>query len=215
MGFGIALLGYCFLLLNEIGGAIIASPMLAYGFFLASKFGKKFLYASVSALFLFPRGAVNLLAGFGVIKIESLPNLNTITFLLHLSAWLLMSVFWLSAVADIAREGEAKKLFSQANRRIAFTSLFIMASILLVALNTAGVLGAFASKAMMLQYILQYAVIIINVLFLHTCFTLITSQSQYEKDIQYIASENAKIQEKKHKDMLKEEQRLERKRKRK
>lgn len=215
MGFGIALIGYAFLLLNEVGGAVIAAPMLAYGFFLASRFDKKLLYASIAALFMFPRGVINLLSSFGVIKLENIPAINTVSFLLHLSAWLMMSVLWLSAVADIAREGDAKKLMRQAKSRIVFTTAFISASVLLVALNMAGALGGFAAKAMMLQYILQYTVIIVNVLFLHTCFALITSESQYQKDMQYIAAENARIRQKKQEDLLKEEQRLERKHKKK
>ena len=45
MGFGIALLGYACLILNEVGGAVLAAPLLAYGFFLASRLNRAFLYA--------------------------------------------------------------------------------------------------------------------------------------------------------------------------
>ena len=61
MGFGIAFLGYCFLLLHPLGMGVIASPMLAYGFFLASRLDRYFAYSALSALFLLPRGLFMLL----------------------------------------------------------------------------------------------------------------------------------------------------------
>ena len=58
MGFGIALIGYAFLLLNIAGGALFAAPLLAYGFFSASRLERNFLNASVSALFMLPHGVL-------------------------------------------------------------------------------------------------------------------------------------------------------------
>ena len=48
------------------------------------------------------------------------------------------------------------------------------------------------------QYILQYAVIIVNTLFMHTCFVLITSEKQYQKDKQSIEREQADALQKRH-----------------
>ena len=52
-----------------------------------------------------------------------------------------------------------------------------------------GLLGSVGDTVTSVQFILQYVVIIINILFLHTCFVLITSEKQYEKDKQQLAKE--------------------------
>ena len=96
MGFGIAFLGYCFLLLHSAGLGIIAAPMLAYGFFLASRLEKSFLYAAASALFMLPRGIIVLLdlflpvAGIDYQITASLPWLNLGSYLLFFIAWFFM-----------------------------------------------------------------------------------------------------------------------------
>ena len=209
MGFGIALIGHAFLLLTEFGGAVIAVPLLAYGFFLASRFDKRLLYAAISSIFMLPRGIINLLNVCSVIDITNMPTLNMVTFMLYLSAWFIMTFFWLMSIAGIARENGAKKLERQAMRRIYFTGIFILFSVVIVSLNIEGHLGSAGAPAMMIQYILQYTVIIVNSLFMHTCFVLITSEKQYAKDKQYIASENAKIAQQQQKDREKEAELIE------
>jgi hypothetical protein len=68
-------------------------------------------------------------------------------------------------------------------------------------MNIFGLLGSVGDTVTSIQFILQYVVIIINILFLHTCFVLITSEKQYEKDKQQLAKEQneaiRKMQEKK------------------
>ena len=78
MGFGVALIGYACLMLHEVGGGVFAAPILAYGFFLASRLNGNFLKAAVSALFLFPRGVLQVCSAFGFINIDELPTLNTV-----------------------------------------------------------------------------------------------------------------------------------------
>lgn len=214
MGFGIALIGYAFLILNEMGGAVIAAPVLAYGFFLASRLESGFLRAAVTALFLLPRGILQVCSVIGLLKLEDHPALNTATFVLNLAAWLLMSFFWLASVAKIANECKAPKLERQAKNRLVFTTAFIMLSLAAFVLNLTGAIGGYGFAVSALQYILQYAVIIANVLFLHTCFVLITSERQFEKDKQYLADEKAKKLEKQHKEQQEEAERIARKRKR-
>lgn len=196
MGFGIALIGYAFLLLIGTGGEIFASLMLGYGFFLASRLNAKFLSASVSALFMLPRGIVNGLTVLGVFNIQNHPTINTITFLIYLFAWLLMSFFWLSAVIEIARSNSATKLENQARNRLVLTFSFIfiviIARVFPLISGNSGIAGSFAA----IEFILQYVIIIINILFLHTCFILITSERQYAKDRQQIAKERADAMEK-------------------
>ena len=93
MGFGIAFLGYCFQLLHSAGFGLLAAPFLAYGFFLASRLEKRFLYASVSALFMLPRGLFVLLdlflpvLGVNVNVAKEFPLLNLGTYLLFFIAW--------------------------------------------------------------------------------------------------------------------------------
>lgn len=214
MGFGIALIGYAFLILNEMGGAVIAAPLLAYGFFLASRLEGGFLRAAVSSLFLLPRGILQICSVVGLLKLENYPSLNTATYIINLAAWLMMSWFWLISVAKIARECKAPRLERQARNRLVFTTAFIFLSAAAFVLNAAGALGGYGYAVNALQYILQYTVIIVNTLFMHTCFVLITSEKQFEKDKQQLANEHAKNLEKRHKEQQEEAERIARKRRR-
>ncbi len=201
MGFGIALLGYCCFLMYEMGGGVLAAPLLAYGFFLASRLEKSFMKAAVSALFLLPRGIIQLLTVVGVFDVIEIPTLNTATYIVHLFAWMLMSYFWLTAVINIARECNAPKLERTARNRMVLTVAFIALSLAVGLMNIFGVLGAFGDTVTSIQFILQYVIIIANILFLHTCFVLITSEKQYEKDKQQLEKERneaiKKMEEKK------------------
>lgn len=215
MGFGIALFGYAFLLLHEMGGAVFAVPLLAYGFFLASRLENNFVRASISSLFLLPRGIVQLLTVVGIINIDAHPLLNTITFILHLLAWLMMTYFWHTAVINISIECNAPKLERQARSRMIITIIFILFSFAVLFLNNSGVLGNLGFTVSSLQYVLQYVVIFINILFMHTCFVLITSKKQYEKDKQQLAKEQAAALEKMHKDKQEATKKLEKRNNRK
>ncbi len=200
MGFGVALIGYACLLLQDIGGGFFAALIMGYGFFLASRLNDNFLRASVSALFMLPRGILQLCALFGLFVLEDMPTLNTVTFLLHIGAWMLMSYFWLTAVIQIARDNGAAKLENKARNRLVLTVTFLFFAAAVPILNLNGVLGDLAFAVASLQYIVQYAVIFINFFFLHTCFILITGEKQYEKDKQEIAMERAKMLEKRQKE---------------
>jgi len=213
MGFGIALLGYACLMLNEIGGALIAAPLLAYGFFLASRLNKDFLKAAASALLMIPRGVVIGLSAFGVFKLQDFPALNAITFYIHLAAWLALTYFWLSTVMKIARDCNSPKLESQARNRLVFTVAFITLVMGAEALKYLNALGNMSGAVAGIEYILQYAVIIVNTLFMHTCFILITSERQYEKDKEQIAKDRAKALEKRMKEQKEEAERIARRRK--
>lgn len=200
MGFGIALIGYAFLLLNEMGGGIFAALLMGYGFFLASRLNAKFAQAAVSVLFMFPRGVVLALDIIGVINITELTVLNTVTQAVHLIAWFLVTYFWLNGVMEIARDNKAEKLESQARARLILTAVFLIGSLFITFLTIGGVLQTLPGEIAMGQYILQYVLIFYNLFFLHTCFILITSEKQYEKDRHQIAQERAKALEKKHKE---------------
>ncbi|MBE6683821.1 MAG: hypothetical protein E7595_06715 [Ruminococcaceae bacterium] len=203
MGFGVALLGYACLLLIGVGGTFFAVPLLAYGFFLASRLESGFMKASVTSLFILPRGILELLTLFGIIKPETsavYPIINTATFYVFLAAWALMTYFWLTAVANIAHTNSADKLERQAKNRIVFTEAMLMLMLVTNLLMTTNLLGSFEGMAGALQFILQYAVLFVNLFFLHTCFVMITSKSQYEKDKQQLAKEKAAATEKLHKE---------------
>lgn len=213
MGFGIALLGYACLILNEVGGAVLAAPLLAYGFFLASRLNRAFLYAAVSSLVLLPRGVVQLLYATGLINPAETPALNTVTFFLYMAAWLAMSFFWLSAVKEIAAECGEKKLERKAGNRLYFTAAFILFACFSKLIDMVAGSGVFGFSLVPIEYLLQYATIIINILFLHTCFILITSERQDEEDKHYIALEKAREREKRMKEQKEEAERLARKKK--
>ncbi|MBR6563320.1 MAG: hypothetical protein IKK70_05225 [Clostridia bacterium] len=203
MGFGIALFGYACLLMIGIGGELFAALLLAYGFFLASRLDKDFLHAAISALFILPSGILNICEIVGIIDSTTsriYPYLNAITFFLFLGAWLMMTFYWLSAVIRIAKEGSAPKLERQARYRLVATAVYILLVVAVYALKSMNLLGAVAGSAEQLIFILQYVVIFYNLFFLHTCFILITSEKQYEKDKQAIAREQAEALEKMHKE---------------
>ena len=198
MGFGIALFGYACLLMSGVGGELFAAILLAYGFFLASRLDNEFLHASISALFMIPAGILNLLEIIGLITPQQAiyPYLNTITFFLSLAAWLFMSYYWLSSVIRIANSNNAPKMAQAAKNRLVVTSVYILVSVAVYALKTFNMLGGYASMAEVAIFIIRYAVIFYNIFFLHTCFVLITSEKEYEKDKQKLARERAEALEK-------------------
>ncbi len=213
MGFGIALIGYACLILTGTGGEIFAPPLLAYGFFLASRLNGRFLQASICSLFMFPRAIVQLLTTAGFINLDALPVINVSTFIVNLAAWLFMSFFWLSAVIEIAHDCGAEKLEFQARNRLVFTVMFIMLVVAIRVISFGGFMSEYAMALIAAEFILQYVVIIVNALFLHTCFVLITSEKQYEKDKQDIAKERAKSMEKQQKAQQEAKEKLEKRKK--
>lgn len=200
MGFGIALIGYGFVLLQDFGGGVFAALVLGYGFFLASRLHGNFLKAAIASLFMFPRGAVLLCDMFGLIDIKVMPVLDTATYLLDVLAWMFMTYFWLSAVIEIAHDNGAAKLENKARGRLVITILFQIFSVAVYLLNFVGALGGFAFMFASAQYVLNYFIIFVNIIFLHTCFVLITGEKQYERDKQEIATARANTIEKRYKE---------------
>lgn len=198
MGFGIALIGYAFLLLNLMGGAMFGAPLLAYGFFLASRLERYFLNAAISALFMLPHGIMQFSALVG--NFDPNPTLDMALRTLYTFAWITMSFFWLIAVAKIARENKAERLEQQARNRIVFTVVFVSVSFLAEVLAVGGAFGQYGIFVSSVKYIIEYTAIFVNLFFLHTCFVLITSESQYEKDKQEIAKKRADALQKKYRE---------------
>ena len=90
--------------------------------------------------------------------------------------------------------------------RLVIRCLILIASVfvlMLIAagylLNTYGILGLYAGPVLSGVYLLQYALLFVQIAFMHTCFVLITSERQYAKDKQQIAIERAKAIEKANK----------------
>ena len=204
MGFGIAFLGYCFLLLHSAGLGIVAAPLLAYGFFLASRLDKSFLYASVSALFMLPRGIIVLLdlflpvAGIDYQITARLPWLNLGSYLLFFIAWFFMIFYHCAAVRRIAAENDHAKLKSSANRQLYLSSLFIAVAISMV------LFSQFVDMALTAWALVAYYVVLLsNMFFTHTCLVLITSEDQYEKDKEMVAEHNRQVMERRARDLEK------------
>lgn len=201
MGFGIAFLGYCFLLLHSAGLGAVAAPMLAYGFFLASRLDRSFLYASVSALFMLPRGILVLLdlflpiAGVDVQLSQAYPWLNLGTYLLFFIAWFFMILYQCVAVRRIAVENNHVKLKNSANRQLYLSSLFIAVAISMVLFSHLVDIALIAWAL-----VAFYVVLIMNMFFTHTCLVLITSEDQYEKDKDMVAEHNRQVMERRAKD---------------
>lgn len=199
MGFGIAFLGYCFLLLQDAGFGVIGAPLLAYGFFLASRLNRKFLNASISALFMLPRGVVNLLdlflpfTGVDFRLSERFPALALMTYLLFFLAWLSVIFFQSLAVREIARDNAHAKLEKMAMNRLYVSAVFILLACAAVALKP--VISDPRMDAVLL--VMFYVILFVNLLWTHTCLVLITSESQYEADKEFVREENRKAAERK------------------
>lgn len=212
MGFGTALLGYAFLLMHEIGGAVLAALIVGYGFFLASRLNAKFMYAAVSALFMLPRGVVQLLYAFRVIDLAELRALNAITFLVFLSAWAATVLFWLWGVMEIAAANGAEKLKRSAARQLVFTEISLLLIFAVEMLKIFRVELPFIGQLIAAEYILQYLVILVNLFFLHTCFISITSKRNYERELREQAGERANELERRHREHNAEVKQIEKRR---
>ncbi len=201
MGFGIAFLGYCFLLMHSAGLGIVAAPVLAYGFFLASRLERSFLYASVSALFMLPRGIFVLLdvflpiLGVEINLAQQLPYVNLGTYLLFFIAWFFMLMYQCAGVRNIAVANDHEKLKNSANRQLYISSLFLAIAVTMVICGEVVDvrITTFAAVA-------YYVVLLMNLFFTHTCLVLITSEEQYEKDKEMVAEHNRQVLERKKKD---------------
>lgn len=202
MGFGIAFIGYCFLFLHQAGLGVVGVPMLAYGFFLAGRLHRYFFGAAFSALLMLPRAVLILLDVFLPVigkdfKIATqYPILNLVTYLLFLIAWLSM-IFWhCTAVRQIAKENGADKLEKQAGRR-----LYISAVVIALALSLVVLQQIVSEQAIVLiTYLAIYVVMLLQILFTHTCFVLITSEKQYAEDKRYVMEQNREAAERKERD---------------
>lgn len=189
MGFGLATLGYGFLLTYEAGGGIIACLIIAYGFYLASGVNKRFIAAAISALFMFPHSVFILLDVIGVVELNNYPYLRLISYSVFILAWLSMSINYLIAVKKIAADNGSKKLENKASNRL-YITIFILMSMFFLNIVRYSALNELSRFI----YVLQYLMILINILFLHTCFIMITTENQYKKDKKRLMEE-----EKKHK----------------
>lgn len=201
MGFGIAFLGYCFLLLHSSGLGVIASPLLAYGFFLASRLDKYFAYSSVSALFLLPRGLFLFLNIFlPILGVEvdlavRFPYLELGTYILFFIAWFFMVMYQCLAVRRIAVSCKHEKLQRMASRQLYITTVVIFFSLSMIIFNNV----IDDARILLVSYIAYYVALIMNLYFTHTCLVLITGESQYEQDKRDAAEHNRKVAERKKK----------------
>ncbi len=197
MGFGIAFLGYCFLLLHTMGLGVVAAPLLAYGFFLASRLDRYFAYSSVAALFLLPRGLflmINIILPFLGLDIDlavKFPYLELATYTMFFVAWFFMVMYQCLAVRRIAKACEHEKLQAMAGRQLYITSLVIFFSLSMLIFNNV----IDEPYLMLISYLAYYVALLMNLYFTHTCQVLITSESQYEKDRRYVAEQDMKAAE--------------------
>ena len=213
MGFGIALLGYACLLLDNMGGAAFGAILLGYGLFSASRVCKNFANAAISALFMFPRGVLTFLTAFKIIADTSIPvYINYATYILYIAAWALMNFFWLIGVIAIAKENAAESLFKKARTRLYISVTFAFVYLAELVLQVSGIsIPTGLGMGIMICFIF---INLINTLFMHTCFVLITSEKQYAKDLADIAREKAKSLEKKEKERREEAENTGRRRRR-
>ncbi len=206
MGFGIAFLGYCFLLLHSAGLGVIGAPLLAYGFFLAARLDSHFYAASVSSMFLLPRSVFVLFSVFlpatgSELDLSSrFPWLDLGTYLLFFVAWFFL-IFWhCLAVRRIAADCGHVKLQRTASRQFYLSSVFILFAISMVVCQHL----IDDARILLVAYIFYYVILILNLFFTHTCLVLITSEKQYEKDKQAVAEQDRQAAERRARDLERE-----------
>ncbi len=209
MGFGIAFLGYCFLLLHSAGLGVIGAPLLAYGFFLAGRLDSYFYVSSVSALFMLPRGVFVLLDVFlpyfgweGGLS-ASHPWWNLVTYLLFFIAWLFTVCGHCAAVKRIALSCDHAKLQRSASRQIYLSTVFILFAVSMIICQSV----IDNAQLLLIAYLAYYVTLLSNLWFTHTCLVLITSEKQYAKDKEYVAEQDRLAAERKAKDLEKERER--------
>ena len=194
MGLGLATLGYGFLLTYEAGGGIIAGLILAYGFYLASRVNKRFFAAAISALLMVPHSILLLLFVLKVYDEKNILLVSNISHSIFYLAWLSMSYYYLTAIKQIAIENKNKKLENKSMNRLYLTSLFLILAFSMIAFG-----NTVPKEISSYLYVAQYLIIIINILFLHNCFIMITTESQYKKDKKKFIEEEKKLLEKRKK----------------
>ena len=205
MGFGIAFLGYCFLLLHPLGLGVIASPLMAYGFFLASRLDRYFAYSSVASLFLLPRSLlllINLILPSLGIEYDiavRMPYLELATYTMFFVAWFFVVLYHCLAVRRIAIACEHKKLQATASRQLYITTIVIFFALSVLIFKS--VIGD--ARLLLVAYIAYYVALLMNMFFTHTCLVLITSQEQYDKDMRYLAQQDMKAADKRMRDKRK------------
>lgn len=195
-------MGYCFLLLHSIGLGVIGAPLLAYGFFLAARLDQAFFAASISALFLLPRGIFVLLniflpaMGINIDLSARFPWLDLGTYLLFFVAWFFL-IFWhCLGVRRIAAANEHEALQRTANRQLYLSSIVILFAISMVICQHL----IRDSRILLIGYLAYYAVLLLNLFFTHTCLVMITSQKQYERDLRDVAEQDRQAAERKARD---------------
>ncbi len=192
MGFGIATLGYGFLLTYTLGGGVIGVPLIMYGFYKAAATERRFLYACISGTFMLPYSVLLLLTHFpSILSIGQDTMIYQTFYAVFLLAWISMTFYFYSGVKIIALNNKADRLLKKANNRMILTIAVLFLGFLFF-LNE-----SIASVELVLGVFLAlHIIIILNVWFLHSCFLIITTASQWEKDKELIAKEAEKQRKK-------------------
>ena len=106
MGFGIIILGYILTLLDTFGGGIVGCPLMAYGFYRASRVNTRFGICSIISLISLYEPVLQVMAIFKVINSEStaFSTAHIVSYFVKLA---LIFTFY-TCVVEIAREGKAE-----------------------------------------------------------------------------------------------------------
>ena len=184
MGFGIIILGYILTLLDTFGGGIVGCPLMAYGFYRASRVNTRFGICSIISLISLYEPVLQVMAIF---KVSTAP---LVSYFVKLA---LIFTFY-TCVVEIAREGKAEKLEKGAMLRLYFNCAAFGFMII----------SAFADLSGMQLFInIAYVVAgVINILFLWDCASKITTREQMTKDrlaLKRIDDEERKKKEKRDK----------------
>lgn len=192
MGFGIIILGYILTLLDTFGGGIVGCPLMAYGFYRASRVNSRFGICSIISLISLYEPVLQVMAIFKVINSESaaFSTAHLVSYFVKLA---LIFTFY-TCVVEIAREGKAEKLEKGAMLRLYFNCAAFGFMII----------SAFADLSGMQLFInIAYVVAgVINILFLWDCASKITTREQMTKDrlaLKRIDDEERKKKEKRDK----------------
>jgi hypothetical protein len=192
MGFGIVCLGYLMIIFDSMGGGLIGWPLLFFGFLKLSEVNKSFKTSAVLSVLGLEYSIVNVLAIFEIVSGDGM--LYKVSYAAYLAIVASLHISFLLAIRQLAKEGGSQRLANGAISRLYMSEVFYLWALIVIfipSINT-GTLS-------MLLLFFRYFVGVMNLWFLYTCFTKITTSSQIENDIAYFKNLEKKEKEKQNK----------------
>lgn len=196
MGFGIVLLGYVLSMFDSFGGGIIGYPLMAYGFYRASRVNAGFRASALLSLAMMYDPVWQILILLKVMSGDS--RIYQIAHVASFGIKLLLIISFYLGVREIARQGKSAKLERGAISRLYFNcvaSLFMIVSAFVnfketqIAINIAFIIAG-----------------IVNMLFLLDCASKITTGDRMAEEKRQLKAIDDEEKRKKEKRLQKQKE---------